>query len=427
MCRPILSLILAASLLILTAPAWAEKPPLADLPSKPGSHLDKIQALGDNEWLNLGSPTADPKWGKARGRSWSSSMPAAANLRGAFVFGEGVHAYTKPDGRYMNDLWFYDINAHRWVCVYPGIEVKTIASRIKDKELVVGDNGLLVDKEGQPLPPLLIHAYGNLGYDPEAKQFVTFGSQFGNYFTTGKGAIFEEANRLFQDLRKDRKASNYSPFFYDVASGKFECRPVEAGPSGEGNYGDEVLVYVPDIRQFFRGGTHGVWFLDPKTRTWADAKPKGTPPTGIDHAAVFDPTRNRIYYFHRDGKSAEKNLFIYDVKENNWSQPEPKGTGPLFASSFESITNFDKVNDRLVVIRLHSHKDEPGQRRGVYAYDPIANTWADPLPLPTEVTKAIKNGSFGFYDRELNATFCYFAGDSSDEGTMWVYRYKARR
>src|SRR5687768_10677684 len=77
------------------------KGPLADLPSRPGGHVEKIKALGDNEWLNLGAPAADPTWGKARGRSWSSNMPFAPDVRGAFVFGEGVHAYTKPDGRYM--------------------------------------------------------------------------------------------------------------------------------------------------------------------------------------------------------------------------------------------------------------------------------------------------------------------------------------
>ena len=51
--------------------------PLADLPGAPGPHIEKIKALGDNEWLNLGPPAADPQWGKARGRSWSSNMPAA--------------------------------------------------------------------------------------------------------------------------------------------------------------------------------------------------------------------------------------------------------------------------------------------------------------------------------------------------------------
>src|SRR5437016_1507631 len=81
-----------------------EKPkgPLAALPSQPGPHIEKIKALGDNEWLHLGSPAADPKWGKARGRSWSSNQPAAPNIRGGFVFAEGVHAYVKPDGHYMN-------------------------------------------------------------------------------------------------------------------------------------------------------------------------------------------------------------------------------------------------------------------------------------------------------------------------------------
>src|SRR4051812_9069935 len=146
--------------------------PLAGAHSRPRPHVEKIKALGDNQWLNLGKPAADPKWGTARGRSWSSNQPAAPNLRGAFVFAEGRHAYTKPDGRYMNDLWFYDINAHRWVCLYPGIEVKTVARRIRDGELVVNKSGLLVDRAGQPLPPLLIHAYGNLGYDPANKQFV---------------------------------------------------------------------------------------------------------------------------------------------------------------------------------------------------------------------------------------------------------------
>jgi hypothetical protein len=91
-----------------------QKPgPLAALPSPPGPHIEKIKALGDNQWLDLGSPAADDKWGKARGRSWSSNMPGAAELGGAFVFGEGVHGFAKPDGHYMNDLWFYDINAPR--------------------------------------------------------------------------------------------------------------------------------------------------------------------------------------------------------------------------------------------------------------------------------------------------------------------------
>lgn len=43
-------------------------------PSAPGKHLDKIKALRDGQWLDLGAPAPDPKWGKARGRSWCSVL-----------------------------------------------------------------------------------------------------------------------------------------------------------------------------------------------------------------------------------------------------------------------------------------------------------------------------------------------------------------
>src|SRR5438132_1285247 len=74
----------------------ARQGPLAGLPSKPGPHIDKIKALGNNEWLDLGAPAADPLWGKARGRSWGAKMPYAPDLQGAFLAGQGVHGYIKP-------------------------------------------------------------------------------------------------------------------------------------------------------------------------------------------------------------------------------------------------------------------------------------------------------------------------------------------
>jgi hypothetical protein len=397
--------------------------PLADLPSQPGAHVEKIKALGDNEWLNLGPPAADPKWGRARGRSWSSNMPFAPDVRGAFVFGEGVHAYTKPDGRYMNDIWFYDVNAHRWLCLYPGSEVKTVAKRIKDNELTLNADGLLVEKDGQPLPPLLIHAYGYLGYDPDRKKFAFFGGQFANYFTTGKGGVFEEANRLYQEARKDKKFPSLSPFFYDTATGRIECFAVENAPKGQ-PYGANLLVYVGSKKRFFYGGSDGVWFLDAEKKTWVDAKPKGTPPSGIDRCAAYDAKRDRIYHHGRGSKDNPDGFLVYDVKDNAWGRPKPTGTGPAYSSSYESIFNFDAAHDKLVVIRLYNTKDEPGLRRGVYVYDPGANVWADPLPLPADVAKAIKNGNFGFHDPELGVYFCYFASDSTDDGSMWVYRYK---
>ncbi|MEX1098094.1 MAG: hypothetical protein WED34_18775 [Planctomycetales bacterium] len=403
-------------------PRSTAKGPLAELPSPPGPHMAKIKALGSNEWVALGAPAADPKWGAARGRSWSSTQPVASNLGGMFIFAEGVHAFVKPDGHYMNDLFFYDINAHRWICVYPGIDTRAITRRIRDKELTVNGDGVLVDAEGEPVPPLLIHAYGYLGYDPERQKFLTFGGQFANYFTIGERGVFAEANRLFQEQRRGKGTKPLSPFFYDVATGKWEVYPVDLAPGGQ-PYGANVMTYVDSKRQFWYGGTDGVWFLDQDKRTWVDAKPQGTPPTGIDHCVAYDPKRDRAYYHARGEGNAGNGFLIYDMRKNEWSRPQTKGPAPSPSTAYESIFQFDAANDRLVILRW---KGGQGSQPSVYAYHPETNTWEDPLPLPAEVIGATRDGSHGGFDPATNAFYCHFAGDSGDGGTIWAYRYKKK-
>src|SRR5262249_2239128 len=126
--------------------------PLAGLPSAPGAHLDKVRALKDGEWVSLGSPTPDPKWGAARGRSWSAYMSYAPDLHAAFLIGMGQHNYLMPDGRLQDDVCFYDVNAHRWIAAWPGTNTTTFLQRVKSGDLKLNDDGQLVDKEGHPAP-----------------------------------------------------------------------------------------------------------------------------------------------------------------------------------------------------------------------------------------------------------------------------------
>ena len=82
----------------------------------------------------LGKPKADPKWGVARGRAWGGRAFAyASDLEGAFFCGTGVHGYVKPNGHYMDDLWLYDVNRHKWICLYPGANTKTLKLKL-DKD-----------------------------------------------------------------------------------------------------------------------------------------------------------------------------------------------------------------------------------------------------------------------------------------------------
>ena len=404
----------------LTAFAQDKKGPLAELPSKPGAHIEKIKALGDNQWLHLGVPAPDPKWGKARGSSWGAkALILAPDLRGAFLFGEGVHAYVKPDGHSMDDLWFYDINKHAWTCLYPGMNTKTLTQRVKDKELIIDENRQLIDNEKQPIPlHTLCHAWGYLTYDSDRKKFAFLswntGDQIPRYFLGGEKQM-DEGLKLLEEQMKGKKKAIFSPWFYDVASSKFERSPAN-NPTAINAGGFPQFHYLLSKKQFFAVGSDTVAIFDPTKNQWSDAKPKGPSPKGYDACGCFDSKRNRFYRNDGDGSKGE-GLMAYDLEGNSWSHLKPTGTAPEAANTNAAFYEYDGRLD--VVVAIHFK----GKTTGIIVYDPKTNSWADPLPFPADGPK------FGFaantcYDRELNVYLCHVAGDSNDNGVVWVYRFK---
>ena len=399
----------------------AKKGPLAEMPSKPGPHLDKIKALGDNQWVNLGAPAADPKWGKARGSSWGAkALILAPDLRGAFLFGEGVHGYVKPDGHSMDDLWFYDINAHAWLCLHPGTNTKTFTQRVKDKEFLIDDNGLLRDKDGQAIPVhTLVHAWGYLAYDSDRKKFAFISwssNQLSRYFLGGE-KLMDEGLKLLEEQMKGKKKADFSPWFYDVASGKFE-RSTANNSMAVSAGGFPQFHYLPSKKQFFAVGSNTVAIFDPAKNQWSDAKPKGPAPKGYDGPGCYDSKRNRIYRNDGDGSKGE-GLMAYDIESNTWTHLKPKGDGPEAMSTNGAYYEYDPLLDLVVALQMR------GKTPGVFNYDPRANSWADPLPFPADGPK-FHFAANTCFDRELNAYFCHVAGDSNDNGVVWAYRYKKR-
>jgi hypothetical protein len=397
--------------------AQNKKGPLAELPSKPSAHIEKIKALGDNEWLNLGVPAADPKWGKARGSAWGAkALILAPDLRGAFLFGEGVHAYVKPDGHVMDDLWCYDINAHAWRCLYPGTNTKTFTQQVKEKELSIDDDGQLIDRDKQPIPVhTLIHAWGYLAYDSDQKKFAFHaGSGLNRYFLGGE-KLMDEGVTLLEEQKKGKKKAVYSPWFYDVASGKFE-RSRTMNPMAINAGGFPQFHYLPSKKQFFAVGSDTVAIFDPAKNQWIDAKPKGPAPKGYDACGCYDSKRNRIYRNDGDG-SKDEGLMAYDIESNSWSHLKPKGTAPAPANTNAAFYEYDARLD--IVVAIHFR----GKTPGIYVYNPKTNSWAEPISFPA-IGPKFQFAANTCYDRELNAYFCHVAGDSNDNGVIWVYRYK---
>jgi len=406
----------------LTLFAQDKKGPLAELPGKPGAHVEKIKALGDDEWLKLGAPAADPKWGKARGSSWGAkALILAPDKRGAFLFGEGVHAYVKPDGHVMDDLWFYDINAHAWTCLHPGTNTKTFTQRVKDKELLVDGNGQLIDKEKQPVPVhTSAHAWGYLTYDSDRKKFAflswngTAGGKIPRYFLGGEKQM-DEGLKILEEQRKGKTERVFSPWFYDMASGRFERSPaINSTAISAGGF--PQFQYLPATKQFFSVGSDTVAIYDPAKNQWSDAKPKGPSPKGYDACGCYDSKRSRFYRNDGDDSKGE-GLMALDIESNSWSHLKPTGTAPPPANTNAAFYEYDSRLD--IVVAIHFKGSSPG----IFVYNPNTNSWADPIPFPADGPK-FHFAANTFFDRELNAHFCHVAGDSSDNGVMWVYRYK---
>jgi hypothetical protein len=395
------------------SPPVSYQGPLEGLPSAPGPHIGKIEALGNGEWIDLGAPDADPSWGVARGRSWGGrALISAPDLRGAFFYGEGVHAFVKPDGHIMDDLWVYDINAHRWIAVYPGTDTTTFTQQVKDGALLMNESGQLVDADAQPVPVhTLIHAWDLLSYDPFERSFAFLaGNGLGTYYLGGM-ELMGEGVALLEAQNAGKTLPPMSPWFYDTIEGRFEHRPIAAAPPDVGGY--PYFQYVKSRKQYFLGGEHGVAFFDPATSEWTTAADQGPRPPGYDHGGCYDEKRDRIY-MGPGSDDPSGSLYIYDLDLATWTKPTPQGTFPFSFRTNDASIFYDVANDVVTIFQYLQKK--------MFTYVPDTDTWSEgPLPDAIQPGYASINA---FYDAELNAYFVHAAGDSGDNGNMWAYRYK---
>jgi Kelch motif len=402
--------------------------PLAGLPSAPGPHIEKIKALGDDEWLDLGSPAADSRWGKGRGCSWGAKMPYAPDLHGAFLAGQGQHGFIKPDGRY-DDFFFYDINAHRWICLYPGLDTCSFAADVRKGGLKLNDDGQLADRDGQPV----IYAYGGHSYqthtyDTDLRKYVSFGggSGLGGEQYSRQMAWDKEAKKLLAEQQKSKPDRiNGSPFSFNTATGKFERYPID-GLKPAGSFPN--VFYLPTKKSIWHYAGGPTLLGDGATRRWTDAHARGPTPPGIDFGACYDSKRDHIYLcggsYRGPYRKGEGKVYAYDVKSNTWSNLPDKGDIPSCFDSNDACVHYDTANDRVITV-IHpggNIREAKAGVVGVFAFDPETGAWGEgPAPLPAKMASGCWSG---FYSPELNAHFFHVAGDSQDNGTMWVYRYK---
>lgn len=150
------------------------------------------------------------------------------------------------------------------------------------------------------------------------------------------------------------------------------------------------------------------------------------PPFGIEPTVCLDAKRERVYVGGGAYPVTPKgtNAFrIFDLKTKTWIDPQPKGApcnGSNRYTTDIATMAYDSVNDVVVLIRYRIVDGGDKGERGVFIYDPTTNAWSDGPVSEVKIAGFVN----AFYDPELNAHVLHAAGDSNDNGVIWVYRYK---
>jgi hypothetical protein len=370
--------------------------------------------MGDNEWLDLGRPAADPWFGRAEGRAYTNKMAGAPDLGGAFLYGSGGMGGLKPDGRYRDDLFFYDVNAHRWICVYPGTDPQRFT-------MTLDADGFEVTADGQHLPvAMLLQGDEQTAYDPERGLFTFMPATAGKW----RKYLNKRRSRWLGAKGHPSVTRDWGkhPWFYDVRAGRWSRRKVE----GDGPVCSFCcsLVNLPGRNaNLLYARKSDFWLYSYDSKGWRHLTPAGPGADAPDYDGVccYDEKRQRLYVLNRNKK--DPGVFrIYDVAENVWTDPAPSVRPDVVAGTSYSCTrataHFDSANG-VVVLRLRGRR---AAKPGIYVYDPGKNQWS-----PEPVTSGT-GGAHGFYDPVLNAHFFFDAGDRKlDPGVIRVWRYRRKR
>ena len=195
--------------------------PLASLPTMPGPHIDKIKALADNAWLARYTGRGS-QVGQGTRSIVGFRLPLCADLNAAFLCGEGIHGwYNKQTNRYMDDLWAYDVNGHRWICLHPGTDIKNIY-------LKMSADGFEVDETGQPIPVAQMgHGFAMVTYDTDRNKFMFMPCPVGNYLP-----LFGERRKAWGGYKWPLCPVDCSPWMYNASTGQFEIAKIKGVLAG---------------------------------------------------------------------------------------------------------------------------------------------------------------------------------------------------
>ncbi|MAG55269.1 MAG: hypothetical protein CMJ83_03175 [Planctomycetes bacterium] len=392
--------------------------PLAGLPSSAGAHIAQIQGLAPGAWLDLGVPAPDPVHGLATGRAFTPRMPWSSALGGAFFTGEGQHGFVNPNtGRYVDDVWFYDLYAHRWIVVKPGSHVATLS-------LSLNQDGFEVDAQGELVPVAQLgHGYEFVTFDETSRRFYM--QPVPNTFW-----VPHMPQRLNWLPSSGFPLSQYrSPWVFDTVSGTWDRRPPGAAAptfntSSRGIaaqwVGSENKVWVFDESA---ANQSRIWWFDTMAMEWSETA-TATPGPGIGGNGVTcqDVAGGAIWYYGVETASGVARLWRYDVATRAWALASSSGVPPassIYTTGFAALT-YDAARD-VVLLRMAQGGTTPPV---FHPFDPATGAWEAPFSPPPSMASFFAWTSVNAtYVPELDVHLFHVSASGAQTGRMLVYRH----
>ena len=386
--------------------------PLAGLPSNPGSHVAAIRAMAPGDWLDLGEPAPDPNHGRATGRSYTPRMAWSPELGGAFLTGEGQHGFVHPGtGRYIDDVWFYDLLAHRWRCVRPGSPVATI-QRTLDADAFERTPAGALDPIAQ-----LGHGYELVTWDQARQTFVMLPAP-NTYWTS---SMPQRLQWLGDPSLPASQA--HLPWVFDAVHGGWEREPL-SGPRPQLALASRsmVLQYLPSRERVWFWDGHPtnrrqVWLFDTRTHAWSSLATVNDAPILQGHGVTcHDPARDAVWLYGVDSVGATK-LWRFDVASAKWSEVATAPTAPIvYTTAFAGLT-YDVARDA-VVLKIHR-----GGNFALHRFDAASRTWSAPVTPPAALQPLFRWGhANAFAVGELDVHVFHVSESGDRTGRVVVHR-----
>lgn len=157
------------------------------------------------------------------------------------------------------------------------------------------------------------------------------------------------------------------------------------------------------------------WAYDSASNVWTKLEPQGSPPTSYGHTLARDPESGKLVMFAGYGSGIGQ-TWAYDPRANSWTDMKP--AGPTTPGRYGYAMAYDPGSGKMLM--LGGMDRQRNALRGLWAYDPSANLWAE-VEQP-----------YGEFGGEFLASMLYdpgsksimlFSGERGPETSLRVYQY----